>query len=110
MRTPILEQHSQSAHDVKAQLPFDVQERSGDEFFQHYLESAKLSNIYKYAEESINLVRTLQHAVESRAPRILCWPGWQSKFLFFPLSIVSTSFIDHCYEKAVSVLTADVKK
>ncbi|CAF2023265.1 unnamed protein product [Rotaria magnacalcarata] len=112
MRTPIIGKYATSASELQAQLPLDVQERWGDEFFKIYFESSKKNILLKYAEDPIKVVRALQHAVESTTPRIRYRPGWQSEFLFFPLSVVPAWLSDLFYEKTriISVLPAGVKK
>ncbi|CAF3034208.1 unnamed protein product [Rotaria socialis] len=112
MRTPIIGKYATSASELQAQLPVDVQERWGDEFFKTYFESTKKNILLKYAEDPIKVVRALQHAVESTAPRTRYRPGWQSEFLFFPLSVVPAWLSDLFYEKTriIRVPPAGVKK
>jgi hypothetical protein len=70
------------------QLADDVRERWSEEYLKKQLERTKLNILLKYAENPIKVVRALQHAVISTAPRIRYRPGWPSKFVYFPLSMI----------------------
>jgi NAD(P)-dependent dehydrogenase (short-subunit alcohol dehydrogenase family) len=112
MRTPIIEKHEHYVRDSRTQLSDDVRERWGDEFFKKRLEATKSNILLKYAENPIKVVRALQHAVISTAPRIRYRPGWQSKFVYFPLSVVPAWLADLFCEKTrdVGILPLGIEK
>lgn len=112
MRTPIIQKHAQTVRELAMQLSTDVQERWGEEFFKCYSEKLKNNILVKWAEDPIKVVRALQHAVISTAPCIRYRPGWQSKFVYFPLSIIPAWLTDFYYVRTrfSSVLPAGIKK
>jgi NAD(P)-dependent dehydrogenase (short-subunit alcohol dehydrogenase family) len=112
MRTPIIEKHDYSMHDTRTKLSDDIRQRWGDAFFKEQLEKTKANILLKYAENPIKVVRALQHAVISTAPRIRYRPGWQSSFVFFPLSMVPAWLADLFFEKTrgLSVLPLGIEK
>lgn len=112
MRTAIVQKHGQAVREVGLQLPTDVRERWGQEFLTRYFENLKKNILVKWAEDPIKVMRALQHAVTSTAPRIRYRPGWQSKFVYFPLSIIPAWLADFYFTKtsALNVLPAGVNK
>lgn len=112
MRTPIIEKHGQSLHGSGAALPADVRERWGDIYFQKQIEKTKSNILLKYAENPIKVVRALQHAVMSSAPRIRYRPGWQSSLIFFPLSVIPAWLSDLFFMKtrSLDVLPLGIEK
>ncbi|CAF1022442.1 unnamed protein product [Adineta steineri] len=112
MRTPIIQKHSQSIRDVNIQLSADVKERWGEEFFTCHYEELKKNVLVKFAEDPIKVVRALQHAVTSTAPHIRYKPGWQSKFVYYPLSMLPTWLADIYFIKkgTLPVTPAGIKK
>lgn len=112
MRTPIIGKYAQTILELQAKLPNDIKERWGSEFFKRYFERSKSNLLLKVAEDPMKVVRALQHAVISTSPRIRYRPGWQSEFVYFPLSIIPAWLTDLYYEKArgSSVLPAGVQK
>lgn len=111
MRTPIVQKHGQTVRQLRMQLSADVQERWGEEFFTSYGEQLKNNILVKLAEDPVKVVRTLQHAVLSTRPCIRYRPGWQSKFVYFPLSIIPAWLSDFYFVRARSstVLPAGTK-
>jgi NAD(P)-dependent dehydrogenase (short-subunit alcohol dehydrogenase family) len=112
MRTPIIQKHTQNVREVAMQLTSDVRERWGEEFFVNYSEKLKNNILVKWAEDPIKVVRALQHAVISTAPCIRYRPGWQSKFVYFPLSVIPAWLTDFYFIRArsSSVPPAGIKK
>jgi NAD(P)-dependent dehydrogenase (short-subunit alcohol dehydrogenase family) len=112
MRTPIIGKHDQSLRNIRTQLSDDILERWGDGFFKQQLEKTQSNILLKYAENPIKVVRALQHAVTSTAPRIRYRPGWQSSFLFFPLSVIPAWLADLFFAKtrAMNVLPLGIEK
>jgi NAD(P)-dependent dehydrogenase (short-subunit alcohol dehydrogenase family) len=112
MRTPIIQKHTQNVREVAMQLTSDVRERWGEEFFTNYSEKLKNNILVKWAEDPIKVVRALQHAVISTAPCIRYRPGWQSKFVYFPLSVIPAWLTDFYFIRArsSSVPPAGIKK
>ena len=112
MRTPIVQKHGQTVRQLRMQLSTDVQERWGEEFFTAYAEQLKGNLLVKWAEDPVKVVRALQHAVTSTSPCIRYRPGWQSKFVYFPLSIIPTWLSDFyfCKARPSSVLPAGTRK
>lgn len=94
MRTPIIEKHDQSLRNSRTRLADDIRERWGDAFLQEQLKKTQTNILLKYAENPVKVVRALQHAVVSTAPYIRYRPGWQSSFIFFPLSMIPTWLTD----------------
>lgn len=112
MRTPIIQKHAQTLRELGMQLSTDVRERWGEEYFKCYFENLKNNKMVKWAEDPIKVVRALQHAVTNAAPSIRYRPGWQSKFVYFPLSIVPAWLTDLYFVKALALpaLPAGVSK
>jgi 11-cis-retinol dehydrogenase len=112
MKTPIIKKHLENVGAVKMQLTADARERWGDEFFTCYFNKMKDNILVKFTEDPIKVVRVLQHAVTSTAPRIRYRPGWQSKFVYFPLSIIPAWLADVYYVKTrtLPVQPASVSK
>jgi 11-cis-retinol dehydrogenase len=112
MRTPIIEKHGHSLHGSGTALPADVRERWGDAYFEKQIEKTKSNILLKYAENPIKVVRALQHAVMSSAPRIRYRPGWQSSLIFFPLSVIPAWLSDIFFAKtrALDVLPIGIEK
>ena len=112
MRTPIIGKHDHSLHESRTQLSTDIQERWGNEYLKKQLEKTKSNILLKYAEDPIKVVRALQHAVISTAPRIRYRPGWQSSLIFFPLSMISAWLADLFFAKtrALDVLPLGIEK
>lgn len=112
MRTPIIKKHGQAANEVRMELPADVRERWGDEFIKNHYENLKNNILIKYAEDPMKVVLALQHAVTSTAPCIRYKPGWQSKFVYYPLSIIPAWMTDFYFFKVrgVPVIPTGVTK
>lgn len=112
MRTPIIEKHDQALLDSRTRLSDDVRQRWGDVFLQEQLKKTKTNILLKYAENPMKVVRALQHAVISTAPRIRYRPGWQSSLFFFPLSMIPTELADLFLAKTrgLSVVPLGVEK
>ena len=112
MQTPIIEKYDQLLLNSHTELSNDVRERWGDEFFKQQLAAARSNILLKYAENPVKVVRALQHAIMSTSPQIRYRPGWQSSYIFFPLSILPASLVDICIAKTpgVNMLPFGIKK
>ncbi|CAF1133407.1 unnamed protein product [Rotaria sordida] len=112
MKSPIVQKHTQVAREVGMELSTAVRERWGEEFMKYHFESLKTNILVRLAENPIKIVCALQHAVTSKSPCIRYRPGWQSKFVYFRLSIVPACLTDFYYAKTRSlpVLPAGVTK
>ncbi|CAF3866853.1 unnamed protein product [Rotaria sp. Silwood1] len=112
MRTPMIQKHGVATHEVRMQMPIGVQERWGEDFLRCHFDKISNNIFIKLAEDPMKVVRALQHAVTSTAPRIRYRPGWQSKFLYFPLSIIPAWLSDLYFVKtrALPVLPAGINK
>ncbi|CAF1090162.1 unnamed protein product [Adineta steineri] len=112
MRTPIIQKHAQATNYVNMQLPSDVKERWGEDFFACHFEKLRQNPLLKWAEDPIKVVRALQHAVTSTAPHIRYKPGWQSKLIYYPLSMLPTWLADIYFIKTRSspIIPAGIKK
>jgi 11-cis-retinol dehydrogenase len=87
MRTPIIEGHEQAVRTLWASLSDDTKERWGKDFLDSRIEKLRNNVLVQNAENPNKVVRSLQHAVMNTVPCIRYRPGWQSKFIFFPLSM-----------------------
>ncbi|UJR32566.1 hypothetical protein I4U23_020027 [Adineta vaga] len=94
MGTAIVQKHTQAVREVGLQLSVDAKERWGEEYFQSYFKKLENNILVKNAENPIKVVRALEHAVSSTAPCIRYKPGWQSKCIYYPLSILPTWLTD----------------
>lgn len=112
MRTPIIGKHAQNMREVSMQLPIEVQERWGEEFFTAVHENSKKNILVKWAEDPIKVVRAIEHAIINTQPSIRYKPGWQSKFIWYPLSIIPAWLADFYFIKtrSTSVPPAGTKK
>ncbi len=100
MRTPIIEGHVQTMRKMWDELPIDVKDRWGENYFNN-LANKRLNNPFIYfAENPIKVVYALQHAVMNTIPCIRYRPGWQSSLLFFPLSMIPDWITDFVMDKA----------
>ena len=105
MRTPIIQGVNRPFSDFWGILPNDIRERWGEDFLRNRYEKVKENKFIKHAENPIKVVRVLQHAVMSSAPRIRYRPGWQSSFVFFPISMLPAWIADRLL---VNINKADV--
>ena len=71
----------------------------GDAYFKCYFNKVNSNILVKLAENPNKVLRALQHAVTSTAPCIRYRPGWQSQFVYFPLSMIPAWLSDFYYEK-----------
>ena len=112
MRTPIIEKHGLGVRELAMQMSQEVKERWGMDFLSFHFEKLKNNPLIKLAEDPNKVVRAMQHAVSSTTPQIRYRPGWQSKFVYFPLSMLPTWLSDIYYVKtrALPVLPAGVRK
>ncbi|CAF3263697.1 unnamed protein product [Rotaria sp. Silwood2] len=94
MRTPIIEQNHKSFEEFRSTLSKDVQIRWGEDFLKVQYNEETNNIFIKYAEDPIKVVRALQHAVMNAKPFIRYRPGWQSSFIFFPLSMIPAWIVD----------------
>ncbi|CAF3096776.1 unnamed protein product [Rotaria sp. Silwood2] len=94
MRTPIIETSRGSFADFWSQLSSDAKERWGENFIKTEFNIIQESPFFKFAEDPIIVVRSLQHAVMNAFPHIRYRPGWQSSFILFPLSNLPVRIID----------------
>jgi retinol dehydrogenase-16 len=112
MKTPIIQKHMQAVREIGTQLSVDARERWGEEFITSYFEKLKNNILVKFAEDPNKVVRALQHAVTNTAPCIRYRPGWQSKFVYFPLACLPTWLADAYFVKtrALPVQPVGIKK
>ncbi|CAF3721711.1 unnamed protein product [Rotaria sp. Silwood1] len=112
MRTPIIEQKYKSFEEFWSTLSKDVQIRWGEDFLKTRYNDETNNVFIKYAEDPIKVVRALQHAVMNTKPYIRYRPGWQSNFIFFPLSMVPAWIVDFILIKInkSTILPASVYK
>ena len=94
MRTPIIEGHDRQVYRFWNALSTDVQERWGDDFLRIQTKKITENFLYRHAEDPDKVVQALQHAVLNSKPEIRYRPGWQSKFFFFPLTVLPTWIAD----------------
>ena len=94
MRTPILQGHDHAVRNLWATLSDDTKKRWGDDFLDSRIEQMRNNVLVKNAEDPNKVVRSLQHAIMNTVPCIRYRPGWQSKFIFFPLSMGPAWFTD----------------
>jgi NAD(P)-dependent dehydrogenase (short-subunit alcohol dehydrogenase family) len=106
MRTPIIEGHDQIINEVWNKLSIDVQERWGENFLKIQTKNLINSFVYRHAENPDKVVEVLEHAVKNSKPEIRYQPGWQSKFFFFPLSILPDWLTDFIL---IQTTNSDVK-
>lgn len=99
MRTPIIEKHGLGVRELAMQMSQEVKERWGLDFLSCHFEKVKNNPLLKLAEDPSKVVRAMQHAVSSTAPRIRYRPGWQSKFVFFPLAMLPAWLSDIYFVK-----------
>jgi NAD(P)-dependent dehydrogenase (short-subunit alcohol dehydrogenase family) len=112
MRTPIIEMKPKPFPDFWNSLANDVQERWGEDFLKAQLSRLAKSELLKYAEDPIKVVRALQHAVMNTVPHIRYRPGWQSGVVFFPISMLPAWMTDWLLRKLFksTILPAGVHK
>lgn len=112
MRTPIIEKHGLSVRELAMQMPTEIKERWGMDFLSCHFDKLKNNPLIKFAEDPKKVVGAMQHAVNSTAPQIRYRPGWQSKFVYLPLSMLPTWLADMYFAKtrALPMLPAGVRK
>ena len=93
-------------------LPDDIKERWGEDFFNAEIKQIAASIFIRNAENPEKVIQALQHAVSNTAPRIRYRPGWQSSFFFFPLSMAPTWLVDLFMAKIFGsgILPAGIRK
>jgi 11-cis-retinol dehydrogenase len=94
MRTPLLEGRAHGLQQLWNGLSADVQSRWGEDFLNDRLKNWNSNVFVQNAENPEKVVVSIQHAVTNTAPRIRYRPGWQSKFYFFPLSMIPAWLAD----------------
>ncbi|CAF0879062.1 unnamed protein product [Rotaria sordida] len=112
MRTPIIEVNHISFEEFWSTLSKDVQTRWGEDFVKEQFNNQRNNVFIKYAEDPIKVVCALQHAVMNTKPYIRYRPGWQSSFIFFPLSMLPAWIVDLILIKfnKLTILPANVYK
>jgi NAD(P)-dependent dehydrogenase (short-subunit alcohol dehydrogenase family) len=102
MRTPIIQGHDRFMQGFWNRLSTDVQERWGEDFSR--VQTKKLADnfLYRYAEDPTKVVQALQHAVNNSKPEIRYRPGWQSKFVYLPLSLAPAWLTDMFFIRAIN--------
>ena len=112
MRTPIITGHDQFMQQFWNNLPNDVQERWGEDFLQVQARMLSQNFLYRRAEDPQKVVRALQHAVSNSKPETRYRPGWQSKFIFLPISVLPTWLADKIMSGTINagLLPADLRK
>ncbi|CAF1684201.1 unnamed protein product [Adineta ricciae] len=99
MRTAIVQKHTQAVRDVFMQWSAGAKERWGEEYCKSYMKKMEENPLLRNAEDPIKVVRALEHAVSSTAPCIRYKPGWQSKFVYYPLSLLPAWLADMYFVK-----------
>ncbi|UJR32850.1 hypothetical protein I4U23_020312 [Adineta vaga] len=99
MRTPIITGHVEAMRKIWNGLSEDVKERWGENYLNNLI-NKRTKNLFIYlAEDPQKVVRALQHAVNNTVPHIRYRPGWQSSYLFFPLSMIPAWLTDFILDK-----------
>ncbi|CAF1085615.1 unnamed protein product [Rotaria sordida] len=109
MRTTMTEGLEQSLKNIWLQLPIDVKKRWGEQFFEYLFKLVINSPFIRYSENPEKVIRVLEHAIISNAPRIRYRPGWQSSLFFYPLSILPTWLVDKILSLGFNVRPDGVK-
>lgn len=92
------------------QTPTDVKQRWGNAFFDRTYNFIMNSIFMRYAENPDKVVQVLKHAVASKQPQIRYKPGWQSAFVFYPLSLLPAGLVDYMFSLVLSSLPVGVEK
>ena len=94
MKTPIIAGHEKFMNQFWNGLSDEARARWGEDFLR--VQTKKLSEnfLYRHAEDPNKVVRALRHAVINSKPEIRYRPGWQSKFVFLPLSMAPAWLTD----------------
>ncbi|XP_053157851.1 retinol dehydrogenase 7-like [Hemicordylus capensis] len=80
--------------NVWSQLPSDIQESYGQQYFENYF--ALLQRLIKSGSNNLYLVTDcIEHALRSSYPRTRYSAGWDAKFFYIPLSYMPTSVADY---------------
>ncbi|CAF1241216.1 unnamed protein product [Adineta steineri] len=111
LRTPIIEGHERLVRDLWDEQPIDIRKRWGDEFLNDLIKKSITENIcIRNAEDPMKVIRALHHAVMNSKPHIRYRPDLQSKFLFYPLSMLPDWLVDILMSKLVgsSILPAGI--
>jgi NAD(P)-dependent dehydrogenase (short-subunit alcohol dehydrogenase family) len=86
MRTAIVEGHDKSLVTLWNGLADDVKARWGQSQLDKQVRDVLRNIFMKHAENPRKVVQALTHAVMNTTPRIRYRPGWQSRFVMFPMS------------------------
>jgi 11-cis-retinol dehydrogenase len=96
IRTPINQNHESQLRSLWQNLPSTIHARWGETFFHEILEKSVLKNTFiNNAEDPRKVVRALEHAVNNTEPRLRYRPDLQSRFIFFPLSLIPAWLVDY---------------
>ena len=106
MQTSMTEGVKHALWDSWFRLPIDVQQRWGEEFFRSLYQLVMSSPFMRYAESPERVIRVMEHAISSTAPRIRYRPGWQSRCFFFPLSLLPVRWVDAIFALGFNVRPA----
>ena len=112
MQTGIIQGHDQYMKKFWDQSSTDVQERWGEDFLKIQTVKSSKNFLYRHAENPEKVIQALKHAVINSKPEIRYRPGWQSKFIFFPLSMLPSWLADYVLIGGLSssILPAGLRK
>ena len=102
MRTPIIQGHDKFMQTFWDNLSSEVRERWGEDYFRAQVKKLSDNFLYRNAEDPQKVVDALKHAVQNSAPETRYRPGWQSKFIFLPMSMMPTWVVDLVLQRGLS--------
>lgn len=94
MRTPIIEGQVEAMRKIWNDASSDVRERWGQAYFNNIADKRTNNIFIHFAENPMVVAKAMQDAVMNTKPRIRYRPGWQSKYLFFPLAMIPAWICD----------------
>jgi NAD(P)-dependent dehydrogenase (short-subunit alcohol dehydrogenase family) len=111
MKTPLTDNILNSINETWNQLPDDVRERWGNDFYKSSVQRFVTQGLMDRAENPQKVINALKHAVMNTAPRIRYRPGFQSPVVF-PLSLAPAWLADRIMALTTnpSILPAGVQK
>ncbi|CAF0961828.1 unnamed protein product [Rotaria sordida] len=99
MRTPIIDEYELDCRNLWAELPEDIRNRWGENFFHGFIAKIQKNPFRSNAENPQKVIKAIRHAVMNTAPHIRYRPGWQSSLFFFPLSMLPAWLADFFFIK-----------
>lgn len=110
MRTPFIDRVGDTIRELWDELPDDVQQRWGENYFQNNRLQSMNSATLVSADNPDRVVEVLLHAVLNSEPRIEYRPGFQAKLLLFCSYVCPAWLMDFLLDLGETAMPAGVQQ